>query len=357
MGRKVLAFVVGILISDPALPTVSGPDLPLPALAVMDFDPGGGPLGDALLMAELVRVAALRRGRWSVIERGAMARIMSEQAFQSTGCTGADCAIKLGRLLSAQNVIAGACSREGGARLVSIRLLDIATGSEVGVATERGFSVAGAEDAADRLIANLDLVTPKPREVGRRPGPFMGVMRLHVNFQGSWRTMLESIKGDWLRLDDADEHAAYAVGDCARGVWMTANLADKLWLESPMPGLADRVTKPIRPQVEGAGGVVSGQLCERWTARFSGGVATLWVTRDLGPICGWNGWGIVASRIIIPPDSFLMKCEITDSSGRNTEGVEVVSISATSLSDSLFHPPPGMRIRRFASASATVVLP
>jgi curli biogenesis system outer membrane secretion channel CsgG len=77
-----------------------------------------------MLRSELVKTRA-----FNVIERKNMEKVLAEHAFQQTGCTTDECAVKLGRMLNVQRLIVGSFGKLLSSYLVTVRVVDVETGS------------------------------------------------------------------------------------------------------------------------------------------------------------------------------------------------------------------------------------
>ena len=88
-------------------PSPSGPGRPASAIvvAVADLDAQNLSQGDAAVVSDWLRGELIRRGRFTVVERQRVQKVLSEQTFQQTGCTSQECAVKLGKLLNADRMV------------------------------------------------------------------------------------------------------------------------------------------------------------------------------------------------------------------------------------------------------------
>ncbi|MEK7764746.1 MAG: SUMF1/EgtB/PvdO family nonheme iron enzyme [bacterium] len=123
--------------------------------AVLDFEAVNTSAGDAAVVVSFVRSALVKTRLYSVVERRRMERVLSEQAFQQTGCTTSECAVKLGKLLNARKVIAGSLSVLGKERYLNIRLVDVETGEIENEETSVAFSNKEAPVVAEALVRRL----------------------------------------------------------------------------------------------------------------------------------------------------------------------------------------------------------
>ena len=69
-------------------------------IAVMDFNDRGVSKNVAVVVSNAVRSALFDTRRFNVLEQSSMEAILQEQAFQKSGCTTAECAVEIGKLLN-----------------------------------------------------------------------------------------------------------------------------------------------------------------------------------------------------------------------------------------------------------------
>lgn len=95
------------------------------SIAVIDFE--GNAVSDnlTLAMSEVSRTVLVNSGRFTVTERARIDDIMKELAFQQTGATGTDQAVRLGKMLNVQKLIFGSISLAGNTYLLNVSLVDV----------------------------------------------------------------------------------------------------------------------------------------------------------------------------------------------------------------------------------------
>jgi len=153
IARFSLAGILLLLVLA-AMP-VLGAEAEKPTVAVMDFAAANTSSGEAAVVSEFVRQAVVRSGKFLVVEKKNQDKILSEQAFQQTGCTSSDCAVKLGKLLNARKMIVGEFAAIGGVRFLTASLVDVESGAIEQTGRVRGFDPATADMAADELVSDL----------------------------------------------------------------------------------------------------------------------------------------------------------------------------------------------------------
>jgi hypothetical protein len=126
-----------------------------PTVAVMDFAAANTSSGEAAVVSAFVRQAVIRSDKFIVVEKANMDKVLAEQAFQQTGCTSSECAVKMGKLLNARKMIVGEFSAIGGIRFLTASLVDVESGVIEQTARVRGFEPATADAAADQLVSQL----------------------------------------------------------------------------------------------------------------------------------------------------------------------------------------------------------
>ncbi|MFB0515212.1 MAG: PEGA domain-containing protein [Candidatus Neomarinimicrobiota bacterium] len=98
------------------------------SVAVLDLEGRGISQVEAASLSDRLRAAIVRTGGVTVVERGQMERILSEQDFQLTGCTSDECAVEVGQLLGVTTIVAGSIGRVGSTYSVDIRTIDVQSG-------------------------------------------------------------------------------------------------------------------------------------------------------------------------------------------------------------------------------------
>jgi len=74
----------------------------------------------------------INTGKFRVMERTQMEKILQEQGFQQSGsCDGSECAIQVGKLLSVDHMVLGTISKVGSIYTVTARLVDVRTGEVI----------------------------------------------------------------------------------------------------------------------------------------------------------------------------------------------------------------------------------
>jgi Tol biopolymer transport system component len=126
-----------------------------PAVAIVDFEAKNCDQGIADAVSEIMRTEIIATGRFRVIERAQLARVMEEHAFQMSGLVEASTIAELGKLVGADYVAVGSVSGLGGTYTVAVRYIDVETAEAALGKTETATSESGLPDVCRRLAAAL----------------------------------------------------------------------------------------------------------------------------------------------------------------------------------------------------------
>ena len=97
-------------------------------VAILDLEGRGISALEAATLTDRLRSEMVTVGAFVVVERGQMEMLLEEQGFQQTGCTSAECAVEVGKLLGVQKMITGSIGKLGKLYTVDARMFDVQTG-------------------------------------------------------------------------------------------------------------------------------------------------------------------------------------------------------------------------------------
>jgi len=132
-------------------------------VAVAEFVANGVSASSAAVAADWIRNQLVASNRCVLVEREQMRKVLTEHAFQQTGCTSEDCAIKLGRLLNARQIIVGSMGQMLDSYVVNARLVDVETGKVVYGDSVQGKTVDELKVAVGILGDHLSNAVLSPR--------------------------------------------------------------------------------------------------------------------------------------------------------------------------------------------------
>jgi TolB-like protein len=146
-------------------PAASGKEL----IAVLDLEAIGSSKTEASAMTDRLREELLRTGKFALVDRAQIDTILKEQAFQQTGCTSAECAVQVGKLLGARKLVTGRVTKIDDEHwLLSAQIIDVETGE-----TLRSESFPHEGKYFTMLVTGIATLAAKlaADQAASRPGP------------------------------------------------------------------------------------------------------------------------------------------------------------------------------------------
>jgi len=140
-------------------PEVAAPPQTAPTgmlnLAVAEFQAQGVSATDAAVIADILRSGLVKTNAFNVVEKANMDKVLAEQAFQQTGCTTDECAVKLGKLLNVQRMVVGSFGKLIDKYFVNLRVVNIETGKVVFAETINGRAVEEIEKGLAKVTGRI----------------------------------------------------------------------------------------------------------------------------------------------------------------------------------------------------------
>jgi hypothetical protein len=161
LSRRILLVTAGLFVATAALFPLrlaisQGEQKEL--VAVIDLDAAGATKIQAAALSDRLREELLATGRFRIVERGQMDKLLAEQALQQTGCTSQECAVQVGKVLGVRKMISGKASKiEDDLWLISCTLTDVETAETVKAVSlqHEGSFRSVLADGAAQLVAKL----------------------------------------------------------------------------------------------------------------------------------------------------------------------------------------------------------
>lgn len=118
-----------------AVPGASGAQMNKPEIktmenyvAVFDFEVTTGDKGISRPLTDRVIHEISQSGKFDVIDRGNMNKILGEQKFQMSGCVAQECKVEAGQLLGVGKIISGSVGMVGRVYYLTLQLINVRTG-------------------------------------------------------------------------------------------------------------------------------------------------------------------------------------------------------------------------------------
>ncbi|MDO9514155.1 MAG: conjugal transfer protein TraF [Elusimicrobiota bacterium] len=101
-------------------------------VAVTDFE-ARAPLSqsETTFISDFVRGDLVKNGRFNVVEKNSMDKILAEQGFQNSGCSSADCAVAMGKILNVKTILVGSCGKLLNNYVVTLNAVEVESGKIV----------------------------------------------------------------------------------------------------------------------------------------------------------------------------------------------------------------------------------
>ena len=134
-----------------------------PSIAVLPFDAITVSESDAAVLSGLFETALVKTGVFSVIEQNQISEILEAQKQSLSGCTDESCAVEVGKLLSASQIILGTVSTVGGKYIINAKIIDVTLGKNIRADKVEAASLADLTDAVELLAYKLAGLTFQER--------------------------------------------------------------------------------------------------------------------------------------------------------------------------------------------------
>ena len=156
-----------------------------PILVVFDFELKTGispELKEPLSMK--LREAIFSTGKFEVVDRNNMNTILQQQGEQAKECYTQECAVEMGRLLTAQKIVTGSVSKIGKSFNISLQVTNLETGLMERIISEYCKSCE-PEDLLE-FISGLALkIVGDKKEAEAAPAPAAGLLIINSNEKGA----------------------------------------------------------------------------------------------------------------------------------------------------------------------------
>ena len=100
-------------------------------VAVLDFEGRGISKLEAATLTDRLSSELANTNAVILVERGQMSEILSEQGFQQSGCTSAECAAEVGALLGVKNMISGSFGKLGNTYTIDGKMFSVESGATI----------------------------------------------------------------------------------------------------------------------------------------------------------------------------------------------------------------------------------
>ena len=115
-------------------------------------------------LSDSMRTAFFKTNKFIVLDRAKMEEIMKEQKFQLTGCTSAECAVEIGKILNVGYIVSGSVVKIGSEFIVNLRFTGVETSevvaSEIVKCSYETELVSAMEKLAGEIAVKMEKLQP-----------------------------------------------------------------------------------------------------------------------------------------------------------------------------------------------------
>jgi curli biogenesis system outer membrane secretion channel CsgG len=135
-------------------------------VAIFDFETVGFKSDVGKSITEIFRVAMINTGKYRVVERETLDKVLREQNLQvGSAIIDENSAVKIGKILGAEYIIIGNVVKLGETYTINTRMVDVQTAESVSAKSVRYSTEQGLMDKIDGLAAAMTGTQPKTSSV------------------------------------------------------------------------------------------------------------------------------------------------------------------------------------------------
>lgn len=120
-------------------------------IAVIDFEGKDVSASEASIFTDFLRTELVKTGTFNVVDKANMEKILREVAFQQTGVSSTEDAVKMGQILNVRKMVIGSVARLGNAYFVTANLVDVESGKIDRSETLRSDDINALPDTASTI--------------------------------------------------------------------------------------------------------------------------------------------------------------------------------------------------------------
>jgi len=172
--RTVLSCILPALAATVALPFPAQADFKKTKIAVLDFQMQGDQSDSSKdmgkIVAEWLITGLVETGRFDVIERRLLEKLLDEQKLGATGAIDPNSAAQLGKILGVKTIVSGTVTSLEGYTEINARLINVDTASIVAAEKVRAGTAEKLRDLVSRITEKIALAFPLEGYVVQRNG-------------------------------------------------------------------------------------------------------------------------------------------------------------------------------------------
>jgi TolB-like protein len=157
MMKRYIAFLI-VLTFFISMPLAANADFKRTKIAVLDFSLKGAGFETedmGAIVAEWFITAFVKEGRFDVIERGLLTKILNEQKLGMSGILDETTATKIGKLLGVKIIISGSVLKLQNILEINARIIDVETASIIAAENVKSSAAVRLQDLVVRMSAKI----------------------------------------------------------------------------------------------------------------------------------------------------------------------------------------------------------
>jgi len=155
--KRYIAFLI-VLTFFISIPLAANADFKRTKIAVLDFDLKGSGFETedmGAIVAEWFITAFVKEGRFDVVERGLLKKILDEQKLGMSGVVDETTATKIGKLLGVKIIISGSVLKLQNILEINARIIDVQTASIIAAENVKSSAAVRLQDLVVRMSAKI----------------------------------------------------------------------------------------------------------------------------------------------------------------------------------------------------------
>ncbi|OGF52120.1 MAG: hypothetical protein A2044_08830 [Candidatus Firestonebacteria bacterium GWA2_43_8] len=136
-------------------------------MGVYDLESSNISKDTALAVSEMLRAELFSTGRFVIVDKKNMEKVLKEQAFQQTGCTSSECAVEVGKILGVNIMATGSVTKLGTSINMSVTLTDVEKSESIAIEKGSCDSEDKLADLAKKIAFSIAIKTPLTGKVVR----------------------------------------------------------------------------------------------------------------------------------------------------------------------------------------------
>ncbi|OGS33504.1 MAG: hypothetical protein A2293_08265 [Elusimicrobia bacterium RIFOXYB2_FULL_49_7] len=139
----------------PQEPYVPRASMEVSTVAVAEFTGKNVSQADASIVSDFLRTEMVNSNAFKLVEKANMDKLLAEAAFQQSGCSVADCAVKMGKILNVKFMLVGSLSKLLDTYYITVNVVSVETGEIMRSYSREAASARELRDGCKQLAIQI----------------------------------------------------------------------------------------------------------------------------------------------------------------------------------------------------------